>query len=140
MEEPSNQVLTDSNTWSIPDESLFAILAGEEPLPCPINNEDAFQSIQSQLDSYIVDRLPKEFWGSKFYLTSSSQVDPPSYQSSSYMKYKKKDIRTIHRMTNIANSVDTSLLRFYNRRFSPSRTSRFLDTLCDRFSSFIDKE
>lgn len=130
--------MIDSDTWNIPEESLFGILAGEQPVPVPNDNDLAFQAIQGQLDEYIIEHLPKEFWGSRFYLDSKEVIETPPFPSS-YHKHKRKDIQTIHKLTSIANHADSNLLRFYNSRLSRIRTNQFLDTLCEQYKDFIDE-
>lgn len=133
-------LFTKPDMWSIPEESIFGIIAGEEPIPIPKGNEDAFRAIQGQLDEYIVSHLPEEFWGSQFYLDSTTELNVPSFDISRYAKYKKADKKLIQKMVSKANSIDMNLLRFYNKRFSRKRTAKYLDALCDRFAKFIDEE
>lgn len=130
----------DPNTYKIPEESLFGILSGEEPIPIPKGNESAFEAIQGQLDDYIVDHLPKEFWGSRFYINSNVEIDFPPFDLNRYSKHMKRDRKMIKKMITQANLVDMNLLRFYNKRFSRTRTSKYLDELCERFGQFVDEE
>ena len=130
-------IFVDANTWNIPEDSIFGILAGETPLPIPKNNEDAFNAIQGQMDKYIVDHLPSEFWGSQFYLPSKSKVHCPKLEHSHNVR---KDIKLIRSLTALANCTDTNILRLYNRRLSPKRSKSYLNSLREKFKHIVSEE
>lgn len=76
-------------------------------------------------------------------MPSTVQQVSPSITSNELLynsKQKKNDKKMIDYLTSIANKQDMNLLRFYNRRFSRTRTTRFLDKLCEKYQAFIDEE
>ena len=76
-------------------------------------------------------------------MPSTIQLTTPSLVSNKTLyssKQKKKDKKMIEYLTSIANKQDMNLLRFYNRRFSRTRTTRYLDKLCEKYQAFIDEE
>ena len=75
-------------------------------------------------------------------MPSTIQLTTPSLVSNKTLyssKQKKKDKKMIEYLTSIANKQDMNLLRFYNRRFSRTRTTCYLDRLCEKYQSFVDE-
>ena len=121
-----------ADVFCVSEEDIGSILAGELRLPYPIENEDAFQSIQDQLDTSIVRNLPPEFWGSRFYLDSSTaltcspvQTLPPAYDD------------LLQKLVCIANRKEPRIMQVVHTRFSRKRSNRYLNELCSSFSTIV---
>ncbi|KAK8809365.1 hypothetical protein WA171_000949, partial [Blastocystis sp. BT1] len=121
-----------ADVFCVSEEDIESILAGELRLPYPIENEDAFQSIQDQLDTSIVRNLPPEFWGSRFYLDSSTaltcspvQTLPPAYDD------------LLQKLVCIANRKEPRIMQVVHTRFSRKRSNRYLNELCSSFSTIV---
>ena len=75
-------------------------------------------------------------------MPSTVQQVSPSITSNELLynsKQKKNDKKMIDYLTSIANKQDMNLLRFYNRRFSRTRTTCYLDRLCEKYQAFVDE-
>ena len=121
-----------AEVFSVSEEDIESILAGELRLPYPIENEEPIQSIQDQLDTSIVRNLPPEFWGSRFYLDSSTvlacspvQKLPPAYDD------------LLQKLVCIANRKEPRIMQVVHTRFSRKRSNRYLNELCSSFSTIV---
>lgn len=121
-----------ADVFSVSEEDIDSILAGELHIPRSIENEEAFQSIQDQLDDSIVQNLPPEFWGSRFYLDSSTalaclpvQKLPPAHDD------------LLQRLVCIANRKEPRIMQVVHTRFSRKRSNRYLNELYSSFSPLV---
>lgn len=130
----------DHNVWSVPEESLFPILAGEQPLPVPRNNYWGFRSVQGQLDDYIVRTLPKEFWGSCFYMDSDKYRIRESPIPNRSEEELKRDCALITELTDKANEEEVDMLKFYKKRISKKRAKRTLRAIGKKVKDLVDEE
>ena len=133
-------VNVDHDVWSIPEESLFPILAGELPLPVPRNNYWGFRSVQGQLDDYIVRTLPKEFWGSCFYMDSDKYRMRESPIPNRSEEELKGDCALITELTEKANEKEVDILKFYKKRISKKRAKKTLNAIGKRVNDLVGEE
>ena len=133
-------VNVDHNVWSVPEESLFPILAGEQPLPVPRNNYWGFRSVQGQLDDYIVRTLPKEFWGSCFYMNSDKYRTRESPIPNRSEEELKGDCTLITELAKKANEEEVDMLKFYKKRISKKRAKRTLRAIGKKVKDLVDEE
>lgn len=121
----------------ISDKEIDSILAGELPFSFPREDEDAFRDIQSQLDNRIVKTLPSEFWGSRFYMPSTSCLDISSPALSSVVSVTHNDRKLLKALTDIANHKEPRIMQVVHTRFSRKRTEHYLSDLATSFSSLV---
>lgn len=122
----------DVDLFSVPEENIESILAGELRLPFPIHNEEAIKSIQDQLDETIVRCLPPEFWGSRFYLDSSTTLSCPPTQT---LLPAYEDL--LQMLVSVANRKEPRIMQAVHTRFSRKRSRRYLNDLCYSFSTIV---
>lgn len=129
----------DSSISSMSKKEIDSILAGELPPPSPREgeDEDAFQDVQSRLDKRIVEILPSEFWGSRFYMPSTSFLDIPSPSLSPVISVTRNDRNLLKSLTDIANHKEPRIMQVVHTRFSRKRTKQYLSDLATSFSSLI---
>ena len=112
------------------DENLFRMLADEIPVPSLSEDSKEGGQVRGRLDRYIVDTLPREFWGSRFYLDSDVVVErEQSPEAEQTKKLVDAGSSLIDELASIVNSKDIHVLSHFNSRFSRRRTKRFLDSV-----------
>ena len=121
------------------EKEIDSILAGELPPPFlhEDEDEDVFRDVQSRLDKRIVETLPSEFWGSRFYMPSSSFLDIPSSSLSSVVSVTRSDRNLLNALTSIANHKEPRIMQLVHTRFSRTRTKQYLSDLAVSFSSLV---
>lgn len=139
-ENHENMVNVDHDTWSVPDDSIFPILAGEQPLPVPRNNYWAFRSVQQQLDEYIVKTLPKEFWGSEFYLASSKHLERSEPLPLRSEMEVDADVELADALSEKANAMDVDMLKFFRKRISKKRAMKAITECGDKLKDIVGDE
>ena len=117
----------------IPKETIEPILAGELRLPAP-EEESCFRSIQDQVDQTIVRRLPPEFWGSRFYMDSSTVLKPVSTH-----RLPPSRSAVLDTLCEIANHKEPQIMQNVHTRFSRKRSKRYLKDLCRSYATVVDE-
>ena len=128
----------DSSITSVSEKEIDSILSGEIPLPLSCEDEDDFRELQSRLDKRIVDILPSEFWGSRFYMPSTSFLDIPSPSLSPMVAVTHNDRQLLKALTDIANHKEPRIMQVVHTRFSRKRTKHYLSDLATSFSSLVE--
>lgn len=139
-ENHENMVNVDHDTWSIPEDSLFPILAGEQPVPVPRNNYWAFRSVQQQLDEYIVKTLPKEFWGSEFYLASSKHLERSEPLPVRSEVGLEADVEVADVLCEKANAMQVDMLKFFRKRVSKKRAMKAIVACGEELKDIVGDE
>lgn len=119
---------------------ILRILSGDLSLSFPPESADQATQLQDVVDNFIVNRLPKEFWRSQFYLPSSSVLDSEgSVAKEEVERGVAKGMELIDQLTSIANQKNVNLLAYFNQRFSQKRTERFLDSVQSEAKRIVDE-
>lgn len=130
---PSSLEPTEASISHIAKETIEPILAGELRLPAP-EEESCFCSIQDQVDQTIVRHLPPEFWGSRFYMDSSTVLEP---LSTHHLPPSRDTV--LEALCEIANSKEPKIMQMVHTRFSRKRSKRYLKELCRSYSTVVDE-
>ena len=130
---PSSLEPTEVSLTHIPKETIEPILAGELRLPAP-EEESCFRSIQDQVDQTIVRRLPPEFWGSRFYMDSSTVLKPVSTHH-----LPPSHTTVLDTLCEIANHKEPKIMQMVHTRFSRKRSKRYLNELCRSYATIVDE-
>ena len=131
---PSSLEPPEASIDHIPKETIEPILAGELRLPVP-EEESCFRSIQDQVDQTIVRRLPPEFWGSRFYMDSSTVLKPISTH-----RLPPPRSAILDALCEIANHKEPQIMQMVHTRFSRKRSKRYLKDLCRSYATVVDEE
>ena len=127
-------------TLPLSEDVILRILSGDLSLSFPPESADQATQLQDIVDNFIVNRLPKEFWRSQFYLPSSAVLDSEgSVAKEEVDRGVAKGMELIDQLTSMVNQKNVNLLAYFNQRFSQKRTERFLDSVRSEAKRVVDE-
>ena len=108
---------------------ILRILSGDLSLSFPPEFADRATQLQDIVDNFIVNRLPKEFWRSQFYLPSSAVLDSEgSVAKEEVDRGVAKGMELIDQLTSMVNQKNVK-----------KRTERFLDSVQSEAKRVVDE-